>query len=155
MSVDTLVTIKAATSDDLSDIVNLLADDEIASLREETSGHYLKNYRKAFEYITKDENNEVWVAVNHSEVLAVLQITFIPSLTYKGGWRAQIEGVRVREEYRSGGIGTKLISWAIRRAAERECKLVQLTTNKSRPQAIEFYRKLGFVSSHEGLKMIF
>ncbi len=29
----------------------------------------------------------------------------------------------------------------------------QLTTDKSRPEALRFYAKLGFVASHEGMKL--
>jgi hypothetical protein len=30
---------------------------------------------------------------------------------------------------------------------------VQLTTDKARPDALRFYRRLGFAASHEGLKL--
>ena len=49
-------------------------------------------------------------------------------------------------------MGTKLIKWAIQRAKERGCHLVQLTTNKQRPDALRFYERLGFKATHEGLK---
>jgi GNAT superfamily N-acetyltransferase len=80
----------------------------------------------------------------------VLQLTFIPYLTYQGSWRALIEGVRVRSDRRSSGIGGRLIEWCIDRARQRGCRMVQLTSNKSRTDAIRFYERLGFVSSHEG-----
>jgi len=35
----------------------------------------------------------------------------------------------------------------------RGCPLVQLTTGKTRTDAHRFYSRLGFVASHEGLKM--
>ncbi|MGG1217172.1 GNAT family N-acetyltransferase, partial [Priestia endophytica] len=43
--------------------------------------------------------------------------------------------------------------WAIQRAKERKCQLIQLTTDKERPEALRFYKKLGFKNSHEGLKL--
>ena len=86
-------------------------------------------------------------------LVGVLQLTFIPYLTYMGGWRALIEGVRVSSDARSLGIGRQLIEWAIDRARERNCHLVQLTTDKSRPDALRFYEKLGFKASHEGMKL--
>ncbi len=46
-----------------------------------------------------------------------------------------------------------MIEWAMQRARERECHLVQLTTDKSRPDAKKFYEALGFVASHEGMKL--
>jgi hypothetical protein len=32
-------------------------------------------------------------------------------------------------------------------------ELVQLTTDKSRPDALRFYESLGFVASHEGMNL--
>jgi hypothetical protein len=45
-----------------------------------------------------------------------------------------------------------LIEWAINKAREKSCYLVQLTMNKERDETIKFYGKLGFVATHEGLK---
>jgi hypothetical protein len=38
--------------------------------------------------------------------------------------------------------------------ARRGCALVQLTTDKTRVDARRFYERLGFVASHEGLKLM-
>ena len=86
-------------------------------------------------------------------VVGVLQLTFIRYITYQGGWRALIEGVRVASDFRSGGVGRQLFVWAIERARERGCHMIQLTSDKTRPDAIRFYEKLGFVASHEGMKL--
>lgn len=32
---------------------------------------------------------------------------------------------------------------------------LQLTTDKKRPEAFKFYEKLGFIASHEGMKLHF
>lgn len=53
----------------------------------------------------------------------------------------------------SQGLGRALFEWAIARAHERGCHLVQLTTDKTRPDARRFYEGLGFVASHEGMKL--
>jgi len=73
--------------------------------------------------------------------------------TNKGGWRAQIESVRVSAEVRSSGIGRKLFVWAINRARQRGCHLVQLTSDKVRLDAIHSYESLGFIASREGMKL--
>ena len=83
----------------------------------------------------------------------MLQLTFIPNISRRGSWRAQIEGVRVDSSLRSSGVGRSLIAWAIERARKRGCSLVQLTSDKSRGDAIRFYESLGFVASHEGMKL--
>jgi|GEM_PF-3068601 len=83
------------------------------------------------------------------------QITFTPCITHQGGWRATIEGVRVKRRFRGSGVGRELLAWAIARARKRGCRLVQLTTDKARPEALRFYESLGFVASHEGMKLRF
>ena len=111
------------------------------------------SYLAAFAAIDADPNNELVVATREGRVVAVLQLTFIPYLTYQGAWRALIEGVRVASSERSGGVGTALFEWAIARARERGCVMLQLTTDKARPDALRFYEKLGFVASHHGMKL--
>ncbi|MEQ9166086.1 MAG: GNAT family N-acetyltransferase [Fulvivirga sp.] len=67
--------------------------------------------------------------------------------------RAQIEGVRIHEELRGTGLGQLMINKAIELAKDKGAHMVQLTTDKKRPEAIKFYEKLGFISSHEGMKL--
>jgi len=144
---------RRASRDDLSAIVSLLADDALGIKREALASPLPESYYRAFEAIDRDPNNELIVAEIDARVIGVLQLTFIPNITYRGGWRAQIEGVRISAEVRSSGIGRKLLEWAINRARLRGCHLVQLTTDKARPDAIRFYESLGFVPSHEGMKL--
>ena len=145
--------IRLAGEGDVIDIVRMLADDPLGATRENYQNPLGEEYLRAFSSIESDPNNELLVATIEDELVGVLQLTFIPYLTYQGGWRALIEGVRVAAEYRSQGIGRQLFEWAISRAKDRNCCMVQLTTDRSRPEALDFYEKLGFVSSHFGLKL--
>jgi GNAT superfamily N-acetyltransferase len=61
--------------------------------------------------------------------------------------------VRVAGSERGQGLGRALFEWAIARARTRGAVLVQLTTDKSRAEAHRFYEQLGFVASHEGMKL--
>lgn len=108
----------------------MLADDVLGSTRERYEHPLPNSYIKAFEAITSDPNNELVVACDGNEVVGVQQITFTPYITHQGGWRATIEGVRTAASVRGMGVGTELIKWAIQRAEERGCHLVQLTTDK-------------------------
>ena len=47
-----------------------------------------------------------------------------------------------------------MIEWATEECRKRGCELVQLTTDKSRADACQFYDSLGFKASHEGMKLI-
>lgn len=144
---------RPASQEDLPAIVGMLADDPLGAKREAFRAPLPGSYRLAFEAIEHDPNNELIVAEKEGRVVGVLQITFIPYLTYQGGWRALIEGVRVSSNMRSSGIGRRLLEWAIDRARQRQCRIVQLTSDKTRPDAIRFYEGLGFTASHEGMKL--
>ena len=82
-----------------------------------------------------------------------MQLTLIPGLTYSGGTRMQIEGVRVAEDLRRKGIGRRMFDWAIADARQKGVRLVQLTHHASRGPADAFYRSLGFTPSHVGMKL--
>ena len=148
------LTFRRATRDDLPAVVALLADDPMGAKRESYVIPLPSSYEAAFAAIDQDPNNELIVVdVPDHSVAGVLQLTFIPHITYRGGWRAQIEGVRVVASLRSSGIGEQLFLWAIQHAKSKGCHLVQLTSDKARPDAIRFYERLGFVASHQGLKL--
>ena len=48
-----------------------------------------------------------------------------------------------------------MFKWVIDRAKERNAHLLQLTTDKKRPEAIKFYEDLGFKATHDGMKIHF
>jgi len=144
---------RRARREDVASIVRLLVDDPLGARREKNADPLPPAYYDAYAAIDADPNNELVVVDLEGEIVGVLQLTFIPYLTYQGGWRALIEGVRIDSRFRSSGLGRRLFEWAIGRAVERGCHLVQLTSDKARPDAIRFYESLGFVASHEGMKL--
>ena len=144
---------RQAGSGDLHQIVRLLSDDDLGSQRERYDEKLPNTYYMAFEEITADPNNEIVVAEKNGTVLGCLQITLIPNLTFQGGKRMQVEGVRIDSSLRGQGVGEKLLLWAIERAKAEKCVMVQLTSNKERPDAIRFYEKMGFTCTHEGMKL--
>ncbi|WP_299442927.1 GNAT family N-acetyltransferase [uncultured Aquimarina sp.] len=147
---------RKAIKKDLPSIVHMIADDELGKTRENFQIPLPKEYLKAFEEIDSDKNQELIVLENKDlEIIGTLQLTFIQYLTYQGKIRAQIEAVRIRKDKRGLGIGKTMFTWAINRAQERNAHLLQLTTDKKRPEAIKFYKKLGFINSHEGMKIHF
>ena len=144
---------RPATRADVGLIVQMLADDFIGASREQSVAATPASYYAAFDAIAADANNELLVAEVDGHVVGVLQLTFIPNLTNQGGWRAQIEGVRVAGNQRGRGLGAAMIRHAIVKARERGCVLVQLTSDKRRADALRFYESLGFVASHQGMKL--
>ena len=146
---------RTATQEDLPEIVRLLADDELGAGREKYEDPLPEAYIRAFTEMDAQGGNEILLATEDGKVIGCLQLTLIPGLARLGMKRAQIEGVRVDSRYRGQKVGEALFFEAIRRAENEGCGLVQLTTDKQRPDARRFYEKLGFTASHEGMKLLF
>lgn len=144
---------RPAVSDDLTGIVAMLADDALGQLREDASGPLNEAYLDAFAAIDSDSNQFLAVVENDGNLVGCLQLTFVPGLSRLGMLRGQIESVRIASDYRGKGFGREMIEWAIDECRNRGCKLVQLTTDKSRGDACRFYESLGFSASHEGMKL--
>lgn len=145
---------RKATESDILAIVEMIADDKLGKTREDFQLPLPDSYYNAFKSINADNNQELIVVENEdSEIIGTFQLSYIQYLTYQGGVRTQIEAVRIKRGYRGTGLGTKMFEWAIKRTKERGAHLLQLTTDKKRPEALNFYKKLGFVNSHEGMKI--
>jgi GNAT superfamily N-acetyltransferase len=151
---DGKVLFRRARRQDVPAIVGLLASDPLGATRETSGGELPEAYWQAFEAVDNDSHQFLAVAELDGRVVGTLQLTFIPSLTYRGGERAQIEGVRVDAGSRDRGLGRAMVGWAIEQARVRGCRLVQLTTDQRRPDALRFYESLGFRATHAGMKLL-
>ena len=147
------LTFREAVEKDLPFMVEMLADDELGSQREDTSNPLNPSYLSAFKNIVADPNNELIVVEKEGNIIGMLQLTFIPYLTHKGSWRCLVEGVRIHKSFRGDGIGTRVFEWVIQYARGKGVSILQLTSDKQRPDSIRFYEDLGFKSTHEGLKL--
>lgn len=144
--------IREAVRADLPAILALLADDMLGKARDFATVD--DAYEKAFADVDADPRNFLIVAQDGDEVVACMQLTYIPGLGRHGAERCQVEAVRVRAGRRGQGVGRQLMAWAIGQARARGCVMMQLTSDKSRVDAHRFYVGLGFVASHEGMKLL-
>lgn len=147
---------RKAIKEDIPKLVEMIADDALGQTRENFQDPLPSVYYEAFQKIDSDPNQEL-IVIQESDgsIIGTLQLSFIQYLTYQGGIRAQIEAVRIHKDKRGEGLGETLFKWAIERAKDRNAHLIQLTTDKKRPEALKFYEKLGFKASHEGMKLHF
>jgi GNAT superfamily N-acetyltransferase len=143
--------IRPATTDDVSAIVGMLADDPLGAQRE--SPDDLAPYLAALERLSSDPNQHLVVATRGNRVVGTLQLTIVPGLSRRGATRSIIEGVRIHADERGSGLGTRLIEWAIEESRRQNCQLVQLTSDNTRTDAHRFYERLGFTASHVGFKL--
>ncbi len=148
-------TIRPARREDVPAIVALLADDPLGRGRETSSEPLPPAYWRAFDDIAAQSGNFLLVVESGGAVAACLQLTIIPGLSRRGMKRGLIEAVRVSAARRGHGLGEQLVRHAIEIARAKGCGLVELTSDKTRADAHRFYQRLGFVTSHVGMKLRF
>jgi GNAT superfamily N-acetyltransferase len=148
------VTLRDARRDEVPLIVAMLADDALGASREVVSNPLPARYYEAFDALAREPNNRLIVAERGGEVVGTLQMTFIVGLSRQGAKRALLEAVRVASRHRGKGIGEAIVRAAIDIARKEGCAMVQLSSDKSRKDAHRFYERLGFVASHEGMKLM-
>ncbi len=144
---------REASREDLSAIIDMLIDDEIAQTREKVSNNPDHSYVDAFNAVEREPNHRLIVLEINGQIAGCMQLSYIPGLSRRGMWRGQIESVRIHRNFRGRGLGEKFFEWAIDECKKRGCGIVQLTTDKRRIDASRFYERLGFVASHEGMKL--
>jgi GNAT superfamily N-acetyltransferase len=149
---DAVLELRRATVADLPALVTMLADDPLGAGRGADDGD-LTPYRRAFDLVDADPAHVLLLAVDRDDVVGTLQLSVLPGLSRRGALRGQIEAVRVAAGARGRGLGAAMIGWAVDESRRRGCGLVQLTTDRSRTDARRFYERLGFLASHEGMKL--
>ena len=143
---------RKATINDLPTIINMLLDDELGQKREATDGQLDDRYIHAFHCIDTDPNQYLMVVTSSDEIVGTCHLTLMPSLTFLGSTRLQIEAVRISASHRGQKIGEWMINEAFDFAKVNGACIIQLTTNKQRTRAVKFYERLGFEATHEGMK---
>ncbi|MBA2444248.1 MAG: GNAT family N-acetyltransferase [Nocardioidaceae bacterium] len=143
--------VRHARPADLKALLALLDEDSIREVAEHYSD--LSPYAAALEEILASDHATVLVGELEGELIATAQVTWLRRLMYGGGLVCQIESVRVSSRLRDQGLGRQLMEWVIADARSRGCARAELTSNAARVNAKRFYERLGFISSHVGMKL--
>lgn len=146
------LTYRRAVEADLPFIVKLLTDDAVRATDDRPDEPFHPRYVAALRELEADPNQMMMLALLDGETVGTIQLTFIPGISGLGTKRCLVEAVHIAPTHRSKGLGSQMIHWAIEQARERDCGMVQLTSNKKRLDAHRFYERLGFHKSHEGFK---
>lgn len=148
-----MIAFRHARPEDLPVIVAMLADDVLGQDREDPSLPLDPRYQHAFAAIAANPHQYLMVAEHNGEVIATLQLTFMPGLSKIGAWRGVIEAVRVRADRRDLGLGSRLMGWAVETCRAKGCSVVQLSADTRRADARRFYERLGFEPTHVGYRL--
>jgi len=147
--------IRKATLSDVPVIVRMTNDGGPDGKPRETLPEILPpHYENTFKQIDADPTTSLMVAEIDGKIVGTFHLSFLWYLAGKGRPDAQVEAVHVAREYRSQGIGSEMMRWVISEAKKKDCRRVQLTTNRDRKDAHRFYERLGFTPSHHGMKLV-
>jgi GNAT superfamily N-acetyltransferase len=117
-------------------------------------GTKIDDYWSAVEE-TRRRRGDVLVADVDGEVAGVCQVIIFQHFQHAGGWCCEVEGVHVRSDMRSRGLGAQLLLAAEELARDRGCYRIQLTSRNVREDAHRFYRANGYDQTSQGFKKFF
>lgn len=141
---------RAATASDLPAVLALQRGDSMHYFDE--PGDVTDRQRAAFEEISADPHQDLLVGELDGRVVATAQVTWMRMLAADGGLYCQVEAVRTAADLRGQGIGAALMAHVEEEARRRGAARIQLTSNRKRVDAHRFYERLGFETSHVGMK---
>ena len=145
---------RIANPDDIRPIITLLHDDIIAQDREHINQDQYTHYEQAFLRIIGEKTTDIYVIEDtNGTLVGVAQLFILPHISRMGATRAQVESVRISKHLRGQGIGAKFMLYLMDVARANGCVLMQLTTDNRRDDAHRFYKRLGFQSTHNGMKI--
>lgn len=146
--------IRRARANDLESIFRLTQEGNVSANSDlAVSRSMPSQYLKAFQKITQNEDHFLMVYEAGGMVVGTFHVVYLTYLAGNGREDCQVESVYVDQTFRSQGIGSRMMTWVIDEAKLRNCRRVQLTSNKLRKKAHRFYERLGFLMSHEGAKL--
>ena len=146
----TTLVVRAAVEADLDAILGLHAEDSMHYF-DETDG-VSDRQRLAFAEISADAHQDLLVGEIDRQVVCTAQVTWMRMLSADGGLYCQVEAVRTSAARRGEGLGAQLMTWIEDDARARGAARIQLTTNRERIRAHDFYARLGYEPSHIGMK---
>lgn len=148
-------TLRKASINDLERIIQLLSDDSLGKTRQsEFNSEAKDNYIEIFNNILANDYEFLAVLEMNDKIVGTCHLTILNSLTYSGMRRLNIEAVRIDSSVRGENLGALMFDFIKEFAIKNRCYMLQLTTNKLRGEAANFYKKIGFVDSHIGMKLI-
>jgi GNAT superfamily N-acetyltransferase len=148
------IVVREAHALDLEAIVRLHEADTLGGHADVWNDDTQAGYAAAFAAIAASPDNALFVACDGNEVVGVFQVVLLHSITDRGRPRVKVEGVQVRTDQRSKGVGALMMTHADAWARERGAIFVELGSNKKRTDAHRFYVRHGYANSHEGFKKL-
>ena len=139
------VEIGFASADDLPQLADLLT--ELFELESDFQPQRDKQLRGLRAILGDPARGRLFVLRADGKVAGMAN-ALITISTAEGGRVLLLEDVIVRKEYRGGGLGRSLVEHVMAWAREQGMTRITLLADRENQAALDFYCKLGFVSSH-------
>jgi len=106
------------------------------------------------EYLQK-KDGICWVIEIEEERIVGFLSCFGQRLLHHCDWVYEIQELIITKDYQGQGLGKIVIEKLVATLKEKNVFSLEVTTNKKRIHAHEFYKSVGFVNSHEKFTMYF
>ncbi len=132
--------VRKASKEDLRDVVSLYADVDID--KEETLS--VDEAVVIFNKFNTYPDYSLYVACIDNKIVGTFELLIMDNLGHKGRLSGIVEDVVVHKDYRSHGIGAKMMEHAIGICRALDCYKLSLSSNLKRERAHKFYENFGF-----------
>lgn len=136
---DTLI-IREADRDDLAGVLALYAQPEL------DDGVVLPLYdaERLFARFARYPDYTLYVAEQDGRIVGTFTLLIMDNLGHLGSPSAIVEDVAVGPVLQGRGVGRAMMQFAMKRATEKHCYKIVLSSNARRERAHSFYESLGF-----------
>lgn len=87
------------------------------------------------------DNHQVWILESDSQLIATATVMYETKLIFNVSVNAHVEDVCVNPDFRSKGLGSRIIDKIYQEAQTRGCRKITLVTAQ---ETSEFYTKNGY-----------
>ena len=137
-------TIRESTYDDIPSLLELLY--ELGRPKPQKDNE-LETFTKLLKTYMQEDNKKILVAeIENSKIVGMMSIVFLSRLN-QNTLEMYVPELIVSQNYRSKGIGKKLINFSIDLGKEKKCHRIRLESGNQRTESHKFYRNLGFENS--------
>ena len=138
------ITIRESTYDDTPSLLELLY--ELGRPKPQKDNE-LETFTKLLKTYMQEDNKKILVAeIENSKIVGMMSIVFLSRLN-QNTLEMYVPELIVSQNYRSNGIGKKLINFSIDIGKEKKCHRMRLESGNQRTESHKFYRNLGFENS--------
>jgi len=138
------ITIRESIHDDIPLILELLYELGRQKPQKDSESEKFKKLLK--NYMQEDDKKILVAQDNDSKIIGMISMVFLSRLN-QNTLEMYVPELIVSQNYRSKGIGKKLINSSIEFGKEKKCHRIRLESGNQSIESHKFYKHLGFENS--------